>query len=68
MNCSKKDHAVNLVVNFVIIKVLCFQLLPLLPRNQTINSDVYCRELMKHEETIQEKRPELTNRNGILFH
>ncbi|CAK9802842.1 Histone-lysine N-methyltransferase SETMAR [Anthophora quadrimaculata] len=40
----------------------------LLPNNQTINSDVYCQELMKLEETIKEKRPELANRKGIVFH
>ena len=40
----------------------------LLPRNQTINLDVYYQQLMKLEEAIKEKRPELVNRKGIVFH
>ncbi|XP_015437444.1 PREDICTED: histone-lysine N-methyltransferase SETMAR-like [Dufourea novaeangliae] len=40
----------------------------LLPRNQTINSDVYCQQLLKLDEAIKEKRPELANRKGIVFH
>jgi len=40
----------------------------LLPRNQTINSDVHCQQLMKLDETIKEKWPELANRKGIVFH
>jgi len=40
----------------------------LLPRNQTINSDVHCQQLMKLDEAIKEKWPELANRKGIVFH
>ena len=40
----------------------------LLPSNRMINSDIYCLQLMKLEETIKEKRPELANRKGIVFH
>lgn len=40
----------------------------LLPNNLTINSDVYCQQLVKLEEAIKEKRPELANRKGIMFH
>ncbi|CAK9827264.1 Histone-lysine N-methyltransferase SETMAR [Anthophora retusa] len=40
----------------------------LLPRNQTINSDVYCRQLDSLKESIKQKRPELVNRNGVVFH
>ena len=40
----------------------------LLPNNRTINSDVYCQQLVKLEEAIKEKRPELANRKGIVFH
>ena len=39
----------------------------LLPRNQTINSDVYC-QLNKFEAAIKEKGPELVNRKGVMFH
>ena len=34
----------------------------LLPRNQTINSSIYCRQLMKLDKEIKEKRPELATR------
>ena len=40
----------------------------LLPNNRTINLDVYCQQLVKLEEAIKEKRPELANRKGIVFH
>ena len=40
----------------------------LLPRNQTINSNVYCRQLMKLEKEIKEKRTELSSRKSIIFH
>ena len=33
----------------------------LLPNNRTINSDVYCQQLVKFVETINEKRPKLAN-------
>ena len=40
----------------------------LLPRNQTINSNVYCRQLMKLDKEMNEKRPELATRKGAIFH
>jgi len=40
----------------------------LLPHNQTINSDKYCSQLDRLKATIDEKRPELTNRKGVVFH
>lgn len=40
----------------------------LLPPNQTINSDVYCRQLAKLKRALAEKRPELVNRKGVVFH
>ena len=39
-----------------------------LPNNRTINSDVHCLQLVKLEEAIKEKRPELANSKGIVFH
>ena len=39
----------------------------LLPRNQSINSDVYCRQLNKLNAAVKEKSPELVNRKGIFF-
>jgi len=39
----------------------------LLPRNQTINSNVYVQQLAKLSVAVQEKRPELANRKGVVF-
>ncbi|GFW18879.1 ccmar2 transposase [Trichonephila clavipes] len=36
----------------------------LLPPNRTINSDVYIEQLMKLNNAVEEKRPELSNRKG----
>ena len=40
----------------------------LLPRNQTINSNDYCRQLNKFNTAIKENRPELVNCKGLNFH
>ena len=40
----------------------------LLQMSQTINSDVYCRQLNKLNAAVKEKRPELVNRKGVIFH
>ena len=40
----------------------------LLPKNQTINSNVYCRQLMKLDKEIKKKWPELATRKGVIFH
>ena len=40
----------------------------LLARNQTINSNVYCRQLIKLNKEIKEKRPELATSKGVIFH
>ena len=40
----------------------------LLPRKQTINVNVYCRQLMKLNKGIKEKQPELATRKGVGFH
>ncbi|CAK9820034.1 Histone-lysine N-methyltransferase SETMAR [Anthophora quadrimaculata] len=40
----------------------------LLPRGQTITSDKYCEQLTKLSEKIQEKRPVLANRKGVILH
>ena len=39
----------------------------LLPRDQTINSDVYSRQLNKFNAAVKEKRPELIYRKGVIF-
>ena len=40
----------------------------LLSSNQTINSNVYCRQLDSLNESIIQKCPELVNRKGVVFH
>ena len=37
-------------------------------RHFTTNSNVYCRQLMKLDKEIKEKRPELETRKGVIFH
>ena len=40
----------------------------LLPYGQTLNSDLYCQQLDRLKEAIDQKRPALANRRGIVFH
>ena len=42
--------------------------LELLPRNQTINSNIYFRQLMKLDKEIKEKWSELATCKGVIFH
>ncbi|CAK9827568.1 Histone-lysine N-methyltransferase SETMAR [Anthophora retusa] len=40
----------------------------LLPQGDTINADKYCNQLDQLKAAIAEKRPELANRRGVVFH
>ena len=40
----------------------------MIPRNQTINTNVYCCQLLKLDNEIKKKRPELATRKGVIFH
>lgn len=40
----------------------------LLQPGQTLNSDLYCQQLNRLKRAIDQKRPELANRKGIVFH
>lgn len=40
----------------------------LLPSGQTLNSDLYCEQLTRLKQAIDQKRPELANRKGVVFH
>lgn len=40
----------------------------LLPQGETINSKKYCSQLNKLKRAIKDKRPELENRKGVIFH
>ncbi|GFT91492.1 histone-lysine N-methyltransferase SETMAR [Trichonephila clavipes] len=42
--------------------------LELLPDNTTINSEVYCHQLDKLNDVLQQKRSELINGKGVVFH
>ena len=39
----------------------------ILPQNQTINSDVYCRQLSNLAEKLERLRPENVNKNRVVF-
>ena len=40
----------------------------LLEPGQTISSNLYCQQLMRLKQVIKEKRPELINKKGDVFH
>ncbi|GBP87066.1 Aldo-keto reductase AKR2E4 [Eumeta japonica] len=40
----------------------------LLPQGKTINSDLYCQNLMRFKQEAEKKRPEAINRKGVVFH
>lgn len=40
----------------------------LLPPGKTVDSDLYCQQLMRLKQSIQEKWPELIDRKDIVFH
>ncbi|XP_014471358.1 PREDICTED: histone-lysine N-methyltransferase SETMAR-like [Dinoponera quadriceps] len=40
----------------------------LLPSGQTLNSDLYCQQLTRLKQAIDQKRPELANRKSVVFH
>lgn len=40
----------------------------MLPFNETINTIKYCSQLDSLKAAIDEKRPELANRHGVIFH
>ncbi|GFW46175.1 mariner Mos1 transposase [Trichonephila clavipes] len=40
----------------------------LIPLDQTLNSDIYCQQLNRLKLVTDQKRPELANRRGVVFH
>ena len=40
----------------------------LLPQGKTIDSKVYCTQLTKLNQALRQKRPELVNCKGVIFH
>ncbi|KAL0852079.1 hypothetical protein ABMA28_000324 [Loxostege sticticalis] len=40
----------------------------LLPPGRTIDSELYCEQLMRLKQEVERKRPELINRRGVVFH
>jgi len=55
---------VLLSIRWVLQDILYFELLP---PNTTINSDVYCHQQEKLKTAVQEKRPSLENRKGVIL-
>ncbi|GFY00847.1 putative DD34D transposase [Trichonephila clavipes] len=55
---SKCDEAAQMVAKPGLISRKC----------QTLNSDVYCQQLERLKLVIDQKRPELANRSGVVFH
>ncbi|GFW41840.1 histone-lysine N-methyltransferase SETMAR [Trichonephila clavipes] len=45
--------------------IICYELLPY---GQTLNSHLYCQQLDRLKLAIDQKRPELDNRRGVVFH
>ncbi|GAB0091230.1 hypothetical protein DMENIID0001_060460 [Sergentomyia squamirostris] len=39
----------------------------LLPKNTTLNADIYCQQLQRLQEALQKKRGKLTNREGVIL-
>ena len=60
-----RDGKVLLSIWSDIREIIFFELRP---RNETINSDVYCEQLQKLSCALQEKRPQLLNRRKVIFH
>ncbi|KAJ0181486.1 hypothetical protein K1T71_003571 [Dendrolimus kikuchii] len=40
----------------------------LLPPGRTIDSELYCEQLMRLKQKVERQRPELINRRGVVFH
>ncbi|KAL0895718.1 hypothetical protein ABMA27_011790 [Loxostege sticticalis] len=40
----------------------------LLPPGRTIDSELYCEQLMRFKQKVERKRPELIHRRGVVFH
>ena len=61
-------HQKNRAVNLVGLQRCCVFWVASKQPNRTVNSDVYCQQLVKLEEAIKEKSPELANLKGVEFH
>ncbi|KAJ0175787.1 hypothetical protein K1T71_008946 [Dendrolimus kikuchii] len=40
----------------------------LLPPGRTVDSELYCEQLMRLKQKVERKRPELINRRAVVFH
>ncbi|GFV66223.1 histone-lysine N-methyltransferase SETMAR [Trichonephila clavipes] len=65
---SKADIYQKKVMLFVWWDFKGIVYLELLPDNTTINSEVYCHQPDKLNDALQQKRSELINRKGVVFH
>lgn len=76
-SCSKRDEAAQMVAKpglttrKVLLciwwdyKEIIHYELP--PSSQTLNSEIYCQQLTHLQEAIDQKRPELANRKGVVL-
>ncbi|GFW49169.1 histone-lysine N-methyltransferase SETMAR [Trichonephila clavipes] len=62
---SKLDVWVPHILGGILKELFFFKLLP---DNTTINLEVYCHQLDKLNDALQQKRSELINRKGVVFH
>ena len=65
---SKADIHQKKVMLSVWCNFKCIFYFELLPRNQIINTNVYCRQLMELDKEIKENRPELATRKCVIYH
>ncbi|XP_046831404.1 histone-lysine N-methyltransferase SETMAR-like [Vespa crabro] len=63
---SKKDESAQSISKANIHQKK--MMLSTLPDNTTINSEVYCHQLDKLNDALQQKRSELIKRKGVMFH
>ncbi|XP_035719463.1 histone-lysine N-methyltransferase SETMAR-like [Vespa mandarinia] len=64
---SARDHGAKKIIAQSISKANIHQR-KILPDNTTINSEVHCHQLVKLNDTLQQERPELINKKGVVFH
>ncbi|XP_020297242.1 histone-lysine N-methyltransferase SETMAR-like [Pseudomyrmex gracilis] len=69
MGCLRQHSAAEVVVRSGQVFTNGGKTLFLHPqKGQTIDSKKYCAQLDKLHKVVQEKRPELSNRKGVIFH
>ncbi|GFT31255.1 histone-lysine N-methyltransferase SETMAR [Trichonephila clavipes] len=65
---DEKGHGVKKMNRLTQFPKPIFTKKSFLPDKTTINSEVYCHQLDKLNDALQQKRSELINRKGVVFH